>query len=278
MHKPPPQIPLNHEGPMDVIALGLPRCATSTAKLAFETILNVGPCMHMNRVLMAPPKMRLVELALREEDPKIRRGYLYKLFDGAAATADFPGHLFVEDLTVMYPNAKFILNIRKGGAASWSASMSESIAPFYSWRYRVACWWNPADWQHYQAEMAWEKFVQEKLGVPNFWCEELYEKHCQWVRDTCKKNNVDLLEWEPGMGWGELCAFLGKKVPEQGVPHINERGKMTKVLNWRIMQGLKLWAKKVGYPAAGVAVGGLLLRYSPAPALVENCISFLGKH
>ena len=226
---------------------------------------------------MSPPKMKLVELALREQDPYIRRGYIYSLFNGAAATADFPGHLFVEDLTVMYPNAKFILNTRKGGAKSWSASMSEAIAPFYSWKYRVACWWSPADWQHYQAEVAWEQFVQRKLGVPNFWCEDLYEKHCQWVRDVCKKNDVKLLEWEPGVGWEELCAFLGKKVPEQGVPHANERGQMTKVLKWRVMVGLKLWMRKVGAPTAGLAVGGFALWSGAAAALLGTCASLMGK-
>ena len=210
--------------------------------------------MHMNRCLPAPPKMRLVELALRESDPSIRRSYLHQLFDGAAATADFPGHLFVEDLVVMYPHAKFVLNIRKGGAESWSASMREAIAPFYTWKYRWACWWNPADWQHYQAEMAWHQFVQEKLNVPDFWGPEIYEKHNQWVRDTCKKNGVQLLEWEPGMGWEELCKFLDKPMPAQEVPRTNERGQMAKVLQWRISMGLKLWMRKMAMPT--VVIGG----------------------
>jgi hypothetical protein len=149
-HKPKPQRPATHKGPMEVIALGLPRCATSTLKLIVEDVLDIGACMHMSRTLPAPPKMKMVQDALQEPDATKRRAILFKLFEGCAATADFPGHLFVEDLVHMYPNAKFILNVRKGGAEGWSASMREAIAPFLSFKYRVACWWSPADWQHYR--------------------------------------------------------------------------------------------------------------------------------
>ena len=93
----------------------------------------------------------------------------------------------------------------------------------------------------------------------------------------CEKNGVDLLEWEPGMGWEALCAFLGKKVPEQGVPHANERGQMTKVLNWRVMVGLKLWVKKVGLPTVGVAVGGLAFWSGAVASLLGSFAPLTGK-
>jgi hypothetical protein len=32
-----------------------------------------------------------------------------------------------------------------------------------------------------------------------------------------------LLEWEIGDGWGPLCEFLGKPVPEVPFPHANAR-------------------------------------------------------
>lgn len=266
---------------MEVIALGLPRCATSTLKLIVEDILDIGPCMHMSRTLPAPPKMKLVEDALKETDATKRRAILFKLFDGCAATADFPGHLFVEDLVHMYPDAKFILNVRAGesskAAASWSASMREAIAPFLSLKYRVACWWSPADWQHYQTEVAWQQFVQNKLDVPNFYCEELYEKHNEWVRRAARQAGVDLLEWEPGMGYEPLCEFLGRKIPAQNeVPKTNERGQMKKVLAWRISIGLKLWAKNVVLPSA--VVGGAVA-YSmiagPPPALGQGWLNMV---
>ena len=275
-HKPKPQRPANHQGPMKVICLGLPRCATSTLKLIIEDILDIGACMHMSRCLPAPPKMKLVEDALLEKNPKARRAILFKLFDGCAATADFPGHLFVEDLMVMYPDAKFVLNVRSGpkdkAAASWAASMQEAIGGFYTTKYRVACWWSPADWQHYRAQVAWQDFVQRQLGVEGFCDEELYERHNAWVRGSATKAGVDLLEWEPGMGYEPLCGFLGEKVPKGNeVPKTNERGQMKKVLAWRMSIGMGLWAKKVVLPS--VVVGGSAILYTVlggAPALGQG--------
>lgn len=253
-HKPKPQIPLNHKGPMEVICLGLPRCATSTLKVLLEATLSVGPCMHMSRCLPQPAKMALVERALKEPDAEKRRSILFQLFDGAAATADFPGHLFVEDLVVMYPNAKFILNTRAGGGAKgWSESMKEAIGPFVSFKYRVACWWSRPDWQHYRAEVAWEEFVKRKLGTQTFYEEAVYERHNQWVRKTVEGAGKELLEWEPGMGYQPLCDFIGRKVPEGEIPRMNEREQMKKVFAWRISIGMKLWLKNVLLPMTAVA-------------------------
>ncbi|KEF53533.1 uncharacterized protein A1O9_10508 [Exophiala aquamarina CBS 119918] len=259
-HKPKPQIPLDHTGPMEVVCLGLPRCATSTLKLILEETLAIGPCMHMSRCLLAPEKMALVERALRELDQTKRRALLNELFKGCAATADFPGHLFVEDLVVMYPNAKFVLNIRGSGAKSWSESMQEAIAPFLSLKYRVACWWSLADWQHYQAEVAWDEFVKRKLGGKSFCHEEVYRLHNDWVRRTVKESGKRLLEWEPGMGYEPLCEFIGKEVPDGEIPKTNERGQMKRVLAWRIKIGLKLWLRNVMLPTA--LISGIAVAYT----------------
>jgi hypothetical protein len=206
--------------------------------------------------------MALVEQALHESDATKRRALLFQLFNGAAATADFPGHLFVEDLVVMYPNAKFVLNTRASGAKSWSESMSEAIMPFMSTKYRLACYWSPPDYQHYRAEVAWEEFVQRKLGVSCIADEAAYEAHNEWVRRTVKKAGKQLLEWEPGMGYKPLCEFIGKPVPPTEIPRTNERDQMKKVLAWRIQIGLKLWAKHVTTVMVPMAVVGAAVAYS----------------
>jgi hypothetical protein len=251
-------MPTCSKGPVQVIAAGLPRCATTTLKEVLESpdFLNVGPTMHMNRCLPSPANMHFIWEALREPDTQKRRAILYKLFAGCAATADFPGHLFIEDLVEMYPDIKVVLNVRKNGAEDWAASMSSTIAPFMGWQYRTACYWSQPDYWHYQCEVEWQRFVQEKFGVKNFWSAELYEKHNQWVLDVCQKRGKKVLVWEPSMGWGSLCEFLGKKEPESGIPRTNDRGKMEKIVLWRISIGLKLWATKVVAPLAFSAFGG----------------------
>ncbi|KIW75469.1 hypothetical protein Z517_10210 [Fonsecaea pedrosoi CBS 271.37] len=255
---PKPQIPTTFNGPMQVIGAGLPRCATTTLKEMLEnkSLLNVGPTMHMNRCLSSPMNMRLLYDALREKDTQRRRAILYKLFAGCAATADFPGHLFVEDLIEMYPEAKVVLNIRKGGAADWESSMKSTIAPFMSWQYRVACFWSIPDYWHYQCEIEWQRFCREKFGADNFWSQEVYDKHNAWVVKLCQERGREVLLWEPAMGWAPLCEYLGKKEPEIDVPRTNDRGKMEKVVSWRISLGLKLWMSKICVPVAVSVLGG----------------------
>jgi hypothetical protein len=199
--------------------------------------------------------MRLVHDALKETDTIKRRKILCKLFQGCAATSDFPGHLFIDDLVEMYPDAKVILNVRKGGALDWESSMRSTIAPFMSWKYRVACWWSLPDWWHYQTVVVWEDFVKEKFGVKSFWIADAYGKHNNRVRQIMADHGKELLEWEPTMGWPELCQYLGKEEPEQPLPRTNDRAKMEKVVAWRIAIGVQMWAKKL---ALVTALAGIL--------------------
>ena len=33
-----------------------------------------------------------------------------------------------------------------------------------------------------------------------------------------------LVEWQPGEGWGPLCATLGLSIPDRPFPHVNSTG------------------------------------------------------
>lgn len=254
MHQPKPQIPANHEGPLLVIAAGMPRCATTTLKEIFEHTLAIGPTMHMNRVLPSPTNMGLVLAALKEQDKTKRQQILRELMTGYACTADFPGHLFVEDLIEMYPEAKVVLNIRGDGAAGWAKSMKAAIVPFSSLSYKISTYWNTSDYMHSQAQSAWNKKVRSELNVDTYWSEEAYDAHNAHVIEVCQEHNRDVLVWEPKMGWSPLCSFLELKEPSAPIPHSNERGQMEKVLKWRMYMGLQQWASKMVVPLS--VVGG----------------------
>lgn len=256
-HQPKPQIPANHKGPLLVIAAGLPRCATTTLKEIFEHTLAMGPTMHMNRVLPAPKNMKLVLDALNEPNKAARQQILRELFTGYACTADFPGHLFIEDLIEMYPEAKVILNVRKDGARGWAKSMQAAIVPFASLAYKVATYWNASDNMHSQAQDAWNKKVQEEFGVDAYWSDEAYDAHNQNVVEICQRKGKEVLFWEPSMGWPRLCSFLEVKQPGVPVPHNNEKGQMEKVLKWRIQLGLEEWAEKLSLPVSVIEKWGV---------------------
>jgi hypothetical protein len=252
------QLPPNHEGPLLVIAAGLPRCATTTLKETFELILGIGPTMHMCRVLTSPSTMELVRSALQEPDTTARRKILRKLFDGYACTADFPGHLFVEDLIDMYPDAKVVLNVRRDGAQGWARSMATAIVPFMSLTYRVATFWSLPDYLHYQTEQSWNAVVCRNLSVRSFWDIRTYSAHNEHVKELCLLRGRNVLVWDPSQGWSELCSFLSVKEPIVPIPHNNEKGQMERVFRWRLYIGLQQWVIKVAIPALAVGMCGFL--------------------
>ena len=52
---------------------------------------------------------------------------------------------------------------------------------------------------------------------------QVFEEHNEMVRTLAKVECRELLEFELGDGWEELCEFLGKEVPDLDFPHVNER-------------------------------------------------------
>ncbi|OCT54772.1 putative tpr repeat containing protein [Cladophialophora carrionii] len=267
-----PPTATSFRGPLQVLAVGLPQCATTSLKDVFENphLLNIGPTMHMGRCLQLPPNLRFIWEALQERDAQNRRAILYKLFAGCAATADFPGHLFLEDLIEMYPDARIVLNVHKGGGVDgggggggggageeWAASLKAGIAPFMSWQYRVACFWSVPDQWHRLCLMEWQRFAREKFRVDNVWSKDLYDMHNQWVLDVCRRKGKDVLVWDPSMGWAPLCDFLGREKPEVGIPIADAEKEETKsVIQRRLRVGLKLWMRIVVVPIAFSVLGG----------------------
>ncbi len=255
---PKPQIPAWFGGSVQVLAVGLPLCATTTLKEIFEEqrLLDIGPTMHMDRCLSLPPNLRFIWEALREADTQKRRAILYKLFAGCAATTGFPGHLFIEDLVEMYSDAKIVLNVSEGGAAGWASSMKSAISPFLSWKYRITCFWSVPDYWHYLCEMEFDRLVKYRCDIANVWSAKLYEIHNQWVLDVCQRKGKEVLIWEPSMGWGPLCDFVGRKEPDVGIPKIDDRATMEMVVQRRVALGLRMWMKKIAVPLAFVILGG----------------------
>lgn len=236
-------------GGLQVIAAGLPRCATSSLKEAFEKQLDIGPCMHMNRCVLNPDLMQIVHDAIVEDDTEKRRALLRKLFEGYSCSSDFPGQFFLEDLVEMYPNAKFVLNLRKGGGEQWLKSVKPTIGKYMQWTYYAICWWSKSDRWHYKTNVAWNDAVKRRFRVESLCTAETYDRHNEWVRMVAAEKSIQLFEWEPTMGWDGLCAFLGRKVPRCPFPKNNDQKHMVKVRYFLLGRGFLLWARAIMIPA-----------------------------
>lgn len=222
-----------------VLALGLPRCATSSLQAALET-LGFVPCMHMAHVQPSAERQRLVTAAVLEKDTPKRRKILRQLLAGFAATADFPSIIFADDLMEMYPDAPIILNVRSGGAASWHTSFSEGLRFFDSWLFWVATFLVKSDRAMMRMMKATDDLYMERWGM-TFRDRPIYDKHNDWVRNEARKRGREVLEFQAEDGWEPICQLLGKKKPPTAYPRINDQKTMKTVKQFIICRGLAHW-------------------------------------
>ena len=103
---------------LKVIGAGFGRTATASLKYALETLLE-GPCYHVSEVLGKPGH---VDLWL---DAAAGRPDWDAIFDGYAATVDFPASNYWRELAQAFPDAKILLSLRDAGR--WFQSTQETI-------------------------------------------------------------------------------------------------------------------------------------------------------
>ncbi|MGI4851838.1 MAG: sulfotransferase family protein [Janthinobacterium lividum] len=240
---------------MKVLALGLPRCATSSLQAALESpSIGFAPAMHMAHIVPSAHRERLVIAAMIEPDRERRHKILHEIFDGYAATADFPGMVFVTDLMDMYPDASIVLNTR-ASAAAWSKSIKEALSFFGSKRYLYTAYLIQTDRLHYQIHQeAYKKMARDiDLSPEDIFSPKHYERHNQSVRDEAKKRGRPVLEYRPEDGWKPLCEFLDVQIPSDDIkyPWLNDAATMTTLKMILVARGLISWAALGGVLYAG---------------------------
>lgn len=83
---------------------------------------------HGLRRATREPSQNLLRSRERTDKEKGHK-LLHQIFDGYAATADFPGMVFADDLMEMYPDAKVILN-KRDSAERWHRSIAGTLKFF----------------------------------------------------------------------------------------------------------------------------------------------------
>jgi hypothetical protein len=228
---------------MKLIGAGLPRTGTLTQMVALE-MLGLAPCYHWINVLADLDQVDVWNRALDGEEP------WDEVFDGFQATVDWPGGYFWRELTERYPDAKVLLSVRD--PHKWEPSFRETI-------------WNMGHGESLirllssargQIDPQWSRY--SKLVDRMFWSgngtfaggherpEQLiarFKRHNEEVEATVPPER--LLVWSVSEGWEPLCEFLELPVPEEPLPHANDRdtflgrvidGALAKLTAWRAEQ------------------------------------------
>lgn len=237
------------KAPLQVLCAGLPRCATSSLQAALESEhIGLNPCMHMAHVIPHPDRSDILLEAMKETNTARRHKLLHQLFDGFQATADFPGCGFIDDLMDMYPDAKIVLNKRPGGGEDWAKSiqlLSWAASPAY---YAITFLWKTDRNLHH----LWVSYLEgsgERVGISreDMLTAKHYEAHNAWVRAEAAKRGREVLEFEPGEGWGPLCALAGKEAPkDEPYPHRNDASEIRFLRRVLYVRGVVSWLALIG--------------------------------
>ncbi|GLU35610.1 sulfotransferase family protein [Trinickia caryophylli] len=190
---------------LKVIGAGLGRTGTLSLKLALEHI-GFGPCYHAMEIGATLRRSLPLWLDAIHGEPDWDA-----IFDGYAATVDYPACCFWPVLLARFPDARVILSVRD--ADGWFDSVQETIfSP------RGA---NPL---FGTAGRALSEFLRRDFGeriADRAFMTDYFRRWNQAVVDSVPAEQ--LLVFPAEAGWEPLCAFLGVPVPNVPYPRLHER-------------------------------------------------------
>ena len=201
---------------LKVIGTGFGRTGTSSLKLALEG-LGVSKCYHMKEVFEHPEHIPLWDAAARGEPVDWDT-----IFDGFAATVDWPGAAMWREIWAAYPDAKFIHSERDEDA--WLRSFSNTIRNGLSAGDAAA---GPPGWSQMVDRMISQKVFGGRMDDDTV-CRAAYRRNSEEVRAEIPADR--LLVFQPEAGWGPLCDFLGVPVPDTPYPHENTTADFQKLM------------------------------------------------
>lgn len=224
-----------------ILCLGLSRTGTMSLRSAFKTLGYEGIYHYRVPSIEEPSHSDFWVRAFRDKykfGDKITRKEFDEVYANYEVITDSPSVLFWKDLLAAYPDAKVILQTRD--IEKWYQSHLVNLWPMNRDWYRPT--WSPYGilFQWFLPKNAMFEFtgMQAKYGhgldFPQTG-KQRYEQHNEAVRSTCTRNGREFIEYDVNMGWGSLCGFLGKEVPQETFPRLNDTDEFQRL--WRPILG-----------------------------------------
>ncbi len=201
---------------LKVIGAGLGRTGTNSLRIALN-MLGIGPCHHMAEVIMNMPVQVPLWQAAVDGHPDWTA-----IYKGYSSAVDWPTAAFYNELSEVYPDAKFILTMRS--PESWTASFSETIYKFMDGSDGAP--------PHMQAWIKMGLAAISKSGLPNGLSmtdlTKAFIAHNDAVKAVIPASR--LLAFEVKQGWEPLCKYLGLAVPQEEFPKTNGREEFWEII------------------------------------------------
>ena len=195
---------------LNIIGAGFGRTGTQSLKQAIE-ILGFGPCHHMYEVRNSPRQIKMWQA--------IAAGGAADwdaVFDGFSAQVDWPAAAYWRELAAHFPQAKVILSVRD--PVAWHESMLQTIVPSST----IGAEQDPDANGRAGSEIIRKVALEGIFGgriTDRAFALERFARHRQDVVETIPSDR--LLVFDVREGWGPLCHFLNRPVPEMPFPSSN---------------------------------------------------------
>jgi hypothetical protein len=189
---------------LQIIGAGLGRTGTHSLKIALERLLE-GPCYHMVEVFGHPEHVPMWHAAMLDEPVDWPT-----LFEGYAATVDWPGGGVWDQILAAYPDALVLLSTRRS-SDEWYSSAKNTIFDVLDTPLPDMEAWHAmgiAMFRRLTPDISDEAATKAA-----------YEQHNERVRAEVPADR--LIDWQPHDGWGPLCEGLGVPVPDEPFPVTN---------------------------------------------------------
>ncbi|KAG2413074.1 hypothetical protein HFD88_010633 [Aspergillus terreus] len=245
--------------PMKVLVLGLCRTGTLSTWLALQELGY--DTYHMTSIMQNPQDAVMWKEAFQGKyygGKKFTREDWDQLLGHVEAITDFPGAVFVEELTEAYPDAKVVLTLRD--VDDWMGSMRKTIMKqAYSPLATLMGWIDPVCFGegNRMCRMGFNGLFKgdfERNG------RQAFLDHYDHVRRVVPADN--LLEWSPKEGWEPLCKFLEQPIPSTPFPRSNEAAIFQQKSATVIRDSFTRFFKKVTVFGAGVTAAFFIVKYA----------------
>lgn len=185
------------------------RTGTHSLKLALEQLLG-GTCHHMTEVFTHPEEVPVWHQAMLGVEPDWA-----DFLAGYTAIVDFPGGAVWRELAAAFPDVPVLLSTRESSEVWWRSANRTIFA--------ATKMGPPRDNPVAATQLAMVKVMLAERFAAS-WSDRdtaiaAYEAHNAAVRAEIPAER--LFEYQPGDGWGPLCAALAVPEPDAPFPHTN---------------------------------------------------------
>jgi hypothetical protein len=199
-----------------IIGAGFGRTGTQSLKAALEH-LGYQPCYSMTDVILPRPGLNDGHLdAWHSYACEGRPVDWARLFGGYQACVDAPGHYVFRELVEAFPEALVVLTVRcpRQWFESWQALQETSRQAQAAMGHdpRMRRW---GELMHALRSRAFGDATGRDDVV------RVFQRRVEEARAVVPAER--LLIFDVQQGWGPLCDFLRKRVPDEPFPHVNDR-------------------------------------------------------